>query len=174
MADYGRGCCAVCWLVPSDRAWLERLTAEHGRLPKHVLRKLGITKWCWWRHKHGRCRGQLPYFTQPEWDRRRFNCVERLRPWRWRPGFCPNPAGRPRGAKGKRPRAKAGSGVVEAIRTRRGERGALASDADCGSHRRVTGWKPSTLPSSKTPWMSQGANFARCICRVGGRRLRNH
>jgi len=38
--------------------------------------------------------------------------------------FLSDPAGRPRGAKGKRPRARADSGVVELIRNRRAENAA--------------------------------------------------
>ncbi|HUK31502.1 MAG TPA: hypothetical protein VLV89_10335 [Candidatus Acidoferrum sp.] len=100
---------------------LERLMRA-GRLPRGTCRRFGIAKHqAHYHRKHlGRGMRFAVYYRESEWARRR-QAGERIGPWRWKPGFCPNPAGRPRGAKDKRRRARAGSGVVEAIRARRAE-----------------------------------------------------
>ena len=39
--------------------------------------------------------------TQPVTQKKRRGDASRIAPWRWQPGYCPNPGGRPKGDLGK-------------------------------------------------------------------------
>jgi hypothetical protein len=112
------GACRVCWINDHDRRELEDYVAAHGHLPRGVRRRYGISRWSWFRHKRG-CRGKFPWYRE-DWERRKANGWY-LRLYQWKPGFCPNPCGRPRGSRDKL-RRRAPQGIAAMIRAERGER----------------------------------------------------
>ncbi|MGH9473118.1 MAG: hypothetical protein ACRD13_09420 [Terriglobales bacterium] len=114
------GYCAACWcLAPSDLEELNRWQAA-GRVPRGGLRKLGISRWVAFRHRHhppGRI--ALTYFRPGEHQRRRAE-GQRLARWRWRPGQ----SGGGRKAKGRPNRnpMRPPSGIAAGIHEERQER----------------------------------------------------
>ena len=117
------GYCTACLLAETDAAAFNGLLRA-GRLPPGTLRRYDLSKHQAYRHRRHLDRlGWLVYYRPDEWQRRR-GAAARLSRWRWPSGFCPNPAGRPRGAKDKRPRRRP-DGIVAAIRAdrRNGRRG---------------------------------------------------
>ncbi len=114
------GICKVCQLAPCEREWFESLYAGRKRLPNGILRRAGVNRRGWYRHRHGLCRGRVPYWQPGEWQRRK-QSAKMIRRWQWRPGVSGNIRGRPKGAKDKRPRRKP-NGIFAAIRAEREER----------------------------------------------------
>lgn len=117
-----RGYCTCCWLAESDRRELEGLMAK-GRLPCGTLRRFGVAKWQSLYHRQHLGRTiRLHYYAGEEWQRRK-ESARAIRRWQWKPGQSGNPAGRPKGAKDRKPRRRP-QGIAAAIQAERQERAA--------------------------------------------------
>jgi hypothetical protein len=114
------GICRACQLPPTDLNYLKALRARQRKLPHGWLARVSLNRWAWYRHCSGRCKGRVPYWTPEEYQRRR-QSIKRLRRYWWRPGQSGNWAGRPRGAKDRRPRRKP-QGIAAAITQQREDR----------------------------------------------------
>lgn len=103
--DFKPGICRVCQLPETDLRELLRWDRMPGRrkLPHGLLKRLGLNRWAWYRHAHGKCHGRFPYWQPEEFERRRQQGRRQAR-FHWPVGVSGNVRGRPVGIHESKPR----------------------------------------------------------------------